>query len=88
MPREQLHHRIRDALRVAPCNASAVAVQTKVSRDQLAALLLGSPDVSDETLSRVTARLGLTIQGERPERPPYVPGPVETVVDRALRGCY
>lgn len=88
MPRQQLHHRIRDSIRAAPCNASAVAIQARVSRDQLAALLRGSSDASYETLARVTARLGLTPLGERPETPPYVAGPVETFVDRALRGCY
>lgn len=52
----------------------------------MAALLRGADHCTLRTLQLVTERLGLSIRVESVSRPPYLAGPVETIVDRALRG--
>lgn len=80
-----MHHRIRDSIRSAPCNAGAIAIQAKVSRDELAALLRGADHCTLRTLWRVCDRLGLSVDVEAHPTPPHIPGPVETVIDQVMR---
>jgi len=79
---KQMHHEIRDAIRATGCNAGAVAIQCKVDRGQMAALLLGADCCTLRTLNIVTLRLGRPLCLSKAKVEEYLPSPVETVVDR------
>ena len=85
MPRHQLHHQFRDAIRASGSDAAAIAIQAKVPREQLAALLRGADHCSLQTLHSVASRLGLSLRLECAPTLNHPVGPVETIVDQARR---
>lgn len=81
------HRVLRDAIRRTGCNLSAICIQTKVTREQLAALLRGKDDCKLGTLYRVADRLAvsLRIDVRHMETKPDGAGPVLSIVDIATR---
>lgn len=77
-----LHHEIREAIRATGCSAGAIAIQCKVDRGQMAALLRGADNCTLRTLNIVSLRLGRPLCLSNAKIEQYLPSPVETVVDR------
>lgn len=74
-----LHHEFRAAIRATGNSLFNIAIQSKVSRDQLAALLRGADNCTFRTMTNVADRLG--VERSAPGTPAPESGHVPSVID-------
>lgn len=79
--RAALKYQLRDALRASGRRAGDIAVQSSVSRQQMADLLRGRDGVTLYVITAVCDRLGLNIELRAGVEQLYAPGAVRTLVD-------